>query len=171
MSKSYALFFGTTSPCHKSDENRVRNRASVCAFTCTCITCTSTNSYIYVDVPELVSYHPRGRGLYRFNSLGYRIIAAVIKPLHKILSISNQQQGPRQGGSNTKSIVSHVPTRPLPVDRQTTKTAVTKTGTTATKHALHTACTAPKSLGGNNPPPMPYRDECTPLVLSVDTVY
>ena len=32
ISKSYSLFFGTPSPCHKSDKKRVRNRASVCVL-------------------------------------------------------------------------------------------------------------------------------------------
>ena len=59
------------------------------------------------------------------------------------------------------------------IDRQTTKTA-TETGTTApTKHAFHTDyCTSPKSLPGEkNHQPVRYRDECMPLVSSMDTVY
>ena len=59
VSKSYFPFFGTPSPCHKSDKKRVCNRASVCDLTRTYFTCTRTN---YADGPELVYYHPRGRG-------------------------------------------------------------------------------------------------------------
>ena len=59
-----------------------------------------------------------------------------------------------------------IPTRhPLPIDRQTTKTAATETSTTATMHAFHTAYTAPNCLRENNHPSMRYRNERMPLAL------
>ena len=57
-------------------------------------------------------------------------------------------------------------------DQQTTKTAMEAGTTATTKHAFHMAYTSPKSLlGEKNHPPLRYRDECMPLVSSVDAVY
>ena len=64
MWKSYSLFL--VHPLHAVSQTKnvcVVEHKCVCALTRTYITCTSTN---YVDVPDIVQYHPRGRG--RSNS-------------------------------------------------------------------------------------------------------
>ena len=109
-------------------------------------------------------------GLY-VQKLENRSVPKKKKKTLEEMIISNQQQGARQVRSNTNLFVSYVPTRPLPLDRQTT--TATESGTTAT--TKHTAYISPKSLLGEKNTKRVRCDTgtnaCHSLVSSVDTVY